>query len=85
MIDRIEGKGAAKATPIGNIPTPEALNLSDLDFSKKMVQSLLAIDLGEWKAEVESQTEFLSKIGDRLPKEILTEQAALRDRLKSSG
>ena len=81
MLDRVEGKGGTNKTPIGYVPTPESLNLSGMNMGKETLQSLLAVDRKEWEAELEGQTEFFKTIGDRLPKEILTEQAALKERL----
>lgn len=81
-LDRVQGKGGAKETPIGNIPTPEALDLSGLDISKDAVDQLLHVDRAEWEAEIESQKEFFKTVGDRLPKALQTEQDALKERLK---
>ena len=81
ILDRAEGKGEAVKTPIGYVPTPEAINVSGLDLSKEAVAGLLGVDRSEWKAEVEHQSEFFSTVGGRLPKEISEEQKNLRGRL----
>ncbi len=81
ILDRTEGKGETVKTPIGYVPTPEAINVSGLGLSKEVVANLLSVDRSEWKAEVEHQSEFFSKVGDRLPKEISEEQKNLRGRL----
>ena len=80
ILDRAQGKGEAQKTPIGYIPAPHAMVTGGLNISKETLQALLSVDRAEWEAELESQTEFFNKIGNRLPKEILDEQAALRSR-----
>ncbi len=84
ILDRTEGKGEEVKTPIGYVPTQEAINLSGLGLSKEVVANLLSVDRSEWKAEVEHQNEFFSKVGSRLPKEISEEQKNLRERLDRS-
>jgi len=81
ILDRTEGKGEAVKTPIGYVPTPEAINVSGLGLSKEVVADLLSVDRADWKTEVEHQNEFFSTVGDRLPKEISEEQKNLRGRL----
>ena len=85
ILDRVEGKGEAVKTPIGYVPKPDAINLSGLGLSKEVAADLLYVDRSEWKAEIESQNEFFSKVGSRLPKEIAGEQKALSDRLDRSA
>ncbi len=80
MLERTQGKGGAKKTPIGHVPLPESLDTTGLEISKEALASLLTVDRSEWDAEIESQSEFFKKVGERLPKEILAEQAALKKR-----
>ena len=40
------------------------------------------MDPQEWEEELNSQEEFLKKIGDRLPKEISNEHSKQKERLK---
>ncbi|OGW83139.1 MAG: phosphoenolpyruvate carboxykinase [Omnitrophica bacterium RIFCSPHIGHO2_02_FULL_51_18] len=81
-IERVEGAGKAKQTPIGNVPTADAIDLTGLDISKEKMEYLLEVDRAEWEAELDSQNEFFDKFAGRLPKEIISEQEALRARLK---
>ena len=85
VLERTQGKGSAQKSPIGFIPTPDAIDLSGLNLSADVRAELLKVDKKEWEAEIESQNEFLGKVGDRLPKEIRKEQADLCARLKSSN
>ena len=81
MLDRARGKGAATSTPLGHVPTPEALNLKGLDISPAALSELLSINKQEWKAEVTQQKAFFDGFGDRLPQAIRQELEALAKRL----
>jgi phosphoenolpyruvate carboxykinase (GTP) len=83
ILDRTEGRGSASRTPIGYVPSPDSINLSGLDFNHERLEKLLEVDLEQWKEEVEAQKEFFNIIRDRLPQEILEEQADLSHRLET--
>jgi phosphoenolpyruvate carboxykinase (GTP) len=82
IIDRVNGRGEAVETPIGYIPTPNALDLGGLDLSKATLEKLLHIDRAAWQEEAEAIAEFFKKFGDRLPKELWDEHAQLLTRLR---
>ena len=52
VVERIEGQAAAVETPIGHVPTPEALDIDGLDMTPEQIEAALAVDLEEWKAEL---------------------------------
>ncbi len=81
IIDRCNGNGKAKETPLGYVPTEDALNLKGLNLAPEAMHKLLTVDNAMWKAEIEDQKKFLGQFGDRLPRTILEEQAALAQRL----
>jgi phosphoenolpyruvate carboxykinase (GTP) len=70
MIERVKGGGKAVETPIGLVPTPDALNLEGLDLSKQALEALLRVDRDEWSAEIPAIREFFAKFGARLPVEM---------------
>jgi phosphoenolpyruvate carboxykinase (GTP) len=80
-IERIEGTAPALETPIGYLPTPGSLDLTGLDAPAADVESVLAVDAGEWRAELPQIEEWFDKIGDRLPSGLRDELDALRIRL----
>ncbi len=82
---RCEGKARATETPIGYVPTPDALDLSGLDLSPAAVAELLKVDRDEWRHAVDGQTDFFEKFGDRLPREMWDEHNALAKRLGSAA
>ncbi len=81
VLERVEGKGEAQETPIGFVPTPNALDLNGLDVSREMMKELLAVDSNVWPEDLKLQEEFYAQFGDRLPREIKSEWETLRKRL----
>ncbi len=82
IAERCHGGGAAQETPIGWIPTVAALDADDLGLQEAAVNALLRIDKDEWRAEAASREPFLKSFGDKLPAELLEENAGLVARLK---
>ena len=80
-LERCEGKSRAVDTPMGFIPTPEALNLSGLGLSPQTVKSILEVNPGDWTEDLKDQREFFKGIGSRLPKELRQEQEDFAARL----
>ncbi|MGE5549271.1 MAG: phosphoenolpyruvate carboxykinase (GTP) [Bacteroidota bacterium] len=80
VLDRCQDKGKAAETPIGYVPTEDALDLRGLSLSKDEVRSLLDVDREAWLEDLANQEEFFAKF-DRLPGEIKEEMAALKKRL----
>jgi phosphoenolpyruvate carboxykinase (GTP) len=77
------GNGAsdARETPIGLVPTPEAIGARDLGLSAADAEALLSIDRDDWLREAEDQETFLQRFGDRLPPAIREQHRALQHRL----
>jgi phosphoenolpyruvate carboxykinase (GTP) len=67
MIDRVKGKGGAVDTPIGLVPTQDALNLDGLNLSSADQRALLYVDHDEWAAEVPEIRAFFERFGDKTP------------------
>jgi phosphoenolpyruvate carboxykinase (GTP) len=80
MMDRIRGKAAAKKTAIGNVPTPESINLKGLDIAPEKLPQLLDIDAKAWLEEAKMQKEFFEKFEGRLPAALWKQHAALVER-----
>ena len=83
-IERIEGTAAAVETPIGHVPTPEALDTDGLDLAPEELAKALAVDVEEWRAELPLIEEWFAKVGDQLPTPLADELATLRARLESA-
>ncbi len=80
-IERIEGKAAGVETPIGYVPTPQALDTSGLGLSEDDLRAVLRVDVDEWKAEIPQVQEWFEKFGDKLPGVLWAELDALKARL----
>jgi phosphoenolpyruvate carboxykinase (GTP) len=85
ILERVEGKAAAKETPIGFVPTPESLTLDGLNIPKPALDELLDVNAASWSVELEEINAFMAQFGDALPKEIREEQASLAKRLGHVG
>jgi phosphoenolpyruvate carboxykinase (GTP) len=81
IVERIEGKAAATETPIGHVPTPDALDLEGLDTDEDDLATALKVDPEEWKGEIPQITEWFEKFGDKLPAVLWTELDGLKARL----
>jgi phosphoenolpyruvate carboxykinase (GTP) len=84
IVERLDGRGSAVETPIGHVPTPDALDLTGLDLSPEDVAAVLRVDKAEWEAELPQVTEWFEKFGDKLPAVLWSELDALRARLNTA-
>ena len=80
-IERIEGRAGAVETPIGYVPTPDALDLAGLTIDTDDVAAALRVDSAEWREELPLIEEWFTKIGDKLPSGMRDELETLRRRL----
>jgi phosphoenolpyruvate carboxykinase (GTP) len=85
IVERLEGRGAAVDTPIGRVPTPDALDVSGVDVSPAAMEAVLRVDVDEWKAEIPQVTEWFEKFGDKLPGVLWAELDALKARLDAAS
>lgn len=81
ILKRCEETVDADETAIGYVPKPEDINLEGCSVDKETLKGLLNVDTKTWKKEAEGIKEFYKKFGDRLPKELEDELAALESRL----
>jgi phosphoenolpyruvate carboxykinase (GTP) len=81
ICERVEGTGKAQKTPIGNLPTADALDLSGLNLSADSLKQLLAVDVAGWKKEVDGVATNHARLGSHLPKTLNDQLDGLRKRL----
>jgi phosphoenolpyruvate carboxykinase (GTP) len=81
--DQVVGRttGNSRETPIGTVPTPEAIGAAELELSAGDAEQLLRVDPEEWKAELDEQGRFFAQFGGRLPPELGNQHQALHGRL----
>ncbi|MCR4719808.1 MAG: phosphoenolpyruvate carboxykinase (GTP) [Firmicutes bacterium] len=82
ILDRCKGKAGAVDSPIGFMPKPEDIDITDLDLDMDTLKELLTVDKEVWLKDVENQKEYFAQFGDRLPKEIAEELQKLENNLK---
>jgi phosphoenolpyruvate carboxykinase (GTP) len=81
VLERCEGRGDAVDTPIGFVPTPQALDRNGLAVSDEHLARLLRVDAAEWVEAVEGQEHYLKSFGAHLPAEIQHEHEVLAARI----
>jgi phosphoenolpyruvate carboxykinase (GTP) len=81
IFERTEDKGMAVKTPIGYLPTPDAIDTKGISISSSEMAELLKVDVREWKKELEGIKDHYQKFGSRLPSALNDELAALEKRL----
>ncbi|CAN5432952.1 hypothetical protein BH18ACT1_BH18ACT1_13840 [soil metagenome] len=81
VLQRVAGTGDAVDTPIGRVPSKEALDLSGLDLPADALATLLAVDEDEWRDELPRVEAHFAELGDHLPQEMRDELASLEKRL----
>jgi phosphoenolpyruvate carboxykinase (GTP) len=81
ICERVEGKGKAVETPIGYLPTPDALDLSGLNIPESSIKKLLEVDIEGWKKEVLDTEEYFKKFGNRLPEGMIQQLNQIKARL----
>jgi phosphoenolpyruvate carboxykinase (GTP) len=85
IVERVEGEAEAHDTPIGRLPRPQDLDLSDLALAPDQLDILLSVDKTIWREEAGLSAAYLATFGDRLPPALWREQEALEDRLAAGA
>jgi len=81
IIERSRNEGAADETPIGSVPTPNAILQDGLELPGGAIHELLHIDRTAWTNELTEQQRFFDQFGDRQPQELSRERDDLAARL----
>ncbi|HSR93710.1 MAG TPA: phosphoenolpyruvate carboxykinase (GTP) [Solirubrobacterales bacterium] len=78
---RCEGEGEAVESPIGLLPAEGEIDTDGLEISDEAMRELLSVDAGLFKQQLPQVQEHLARFGDKLPKQISAQLAALEARL----
>jgi len=70
VFNRVAGTGDALESPIGYLPTKDAINRDGLDVSEADMEILLSVDAEDWRREVPLIREHFAQFGDRLPAQL---------------
>jgi phosphoenolpyruvate carboxykinase (GTP) len=83
VLGRLDGEGEVVETPVGLVPTPEALPLEGLDISGDTLEELLSVDAEQVRSQLPQIEEHLDRFGDSLPGEVRAQFESLKARLGS--
>jgi phosphoenolpyruvate carboxykinase (GTP) len=83
VVERVAGTGKAVKTPIGMMPTKDAIDIDGLDVTEHEMEELLKVNNDEWLKEAESIRGHYAGYGAKLPKELDEQLTALEARLKA--
>ena len=84
VFERCDGEGQAVETPIGFMPTVDAIDRTGIEneVSEADMKDLLSVDVEGWKNELEMvETDHYPKFGSHLPAELSEQIKALKARL----
>ncbi|MDX6628116.1 MAG: phosphoenolpyruvate carboxykinase [Gaiellales bacterium] len=84
IAERCEGTSEAVETAIGLVPAAGALPLEGLALAPEDLETLLAVDVAGWEAELPRLAEHLATFGDRLPAKLTAQLEDLRERLRQA-
>ena len=85
ITDRCEGKVDALETPIGFVPRKQDLDISGLDMDISTLETLLSIDAGAWRQEVDAISKYLDEFGSRVPGQLREELKGVAKRLEAAN
>jgi phosphoenolpyruvate carboxykinase (GTP) len=81
VFKRVTGEGEAIETPIGFIPTRDSINVDGLQVTSEDLDTLLAVNADDWRAEVPLIREHFAQFGDRIPTALVAAVDDLERRL----
>ena len=72
VFERLDGAAPAHETPIGLLPTEDALDRKGLEVDEADLHTLLSVDVDGWRAAVPQIREHFAVFGDRLPGQLVS-------------
>ncbi len=78
---RLGGTAEAEETPIGLLPTKDALDTDGLGLTDEQLDLLLSVDAEVWREEAARMVPDYEKFGDHLPAQLWDEHKRLVERL----
>jgi phosphoenolpyruvate carboxykinase (GTP) len=85
VFERCDDAGGAEETPIGLVPSQDAIDTSGLDLPAGAMAKLLAVDPDEWRGQLPRLREHFATFGEKLPDELRAQLDALERRLGDAG
>ena len=82
IVDRLEGRVEADETIVGQTARVEDLDLSGLEgYTEDDVKSALVVNKADWERELPDLDAWFTKLGPKVPQEVLDEYEALKQRI----
>lgn len=81
IFQRCDDQGIHEKTPIGYLPTVEALDRKGLSVKDEDLREILSVNPADWLKEYEELKSYFQLFGDHLPKELSQELENLKKRL----
>jgi phosphoenolpyruvate carboxykinase (GTP) len=81
VFGRCDNDVQARETPIGLIPAAADLNLSGLALAPSALEKVLEVDPSAVRAELPQISEYLTRFGERLPPELITQLTRIERQL----
>ncbi|MFC3688734.1 phosphoenolpyruvate carboxykinase (GTP) [Aquipuribacter hungaricus] len=81
VVDRLEGRAAARDTAVGRVPTYGGIDTTGLDIDEETMAAALRVDHDEWARELPRLQEWFDSLGTTLPSTLRQELEVLRSRL----
>ena len=78
---RCDDEADAVETPIGLVPSEDAIDTEGLDLAPKAMAELLKVDPEEWRAQLPQVQQHFAQFGDDLPDELREQLEKLESRL----
>jgi phosphoenolpyruvate carboxykinase (GTP) len=84
IVERLDGTAGAEDTPIGRVPTADAIDISGLDVDAATVAELVTVDPTSWRAELPQLEDHYRHLGERVPSRLQEQLESLEKRLAES-
>ncbi len=81
VFERVNGNADAIDTPIGKLPTKDALDTDGLEIDERDLDAILSVDVDGWKAAIPQIREHYARFGERLPAVLNVEVDSLEAKL----
>lgn len=85
IFERCAGRADAVETPIGHLPTLDALNFDSLDLTEDAIATLLRVDIQGWLAEIPLIESYYQQFGTNVPPALFDQLQRLSERLEAAA
>jgi phosphoenolpyruvate carboxykinase (GTP) len=85
VFERCLGQADAIETPIGNLPTLDAIDFSGLNLTEPQQAELLRVEINGWLSEIPMIREYYAQFGSRLPEALSRQVDLLEQRLNQAS